>query len=87
MGGGTDIALDAADMILMRSDLLLLPAAIRLSRKTLTIIRQNLFWAFLYNLVALPVAMAGALHPILSASAMVVSSLCVVGNSMRLKER
>jgi len=87
MGGGTDIALDTADMILMRSDLTLLPAAIRLSKKTLTIIRQNLFWAFLYNLVALPVAMAGALHPILSASAMVVSSLCVVGNSMRLKER
>ncbi|NOY53242.1 MAG: heavy metal translocating P-type ATPase [Deltaproteobacteria bacterium] len=87
MGDGTDIALDTADLILMRSDLTLLPEAFRLAKKTLAVIRQNLFWAFFYNLAALPVAVAGLLHPILSALAMVVSSLCVAGNSLRLKEQ
>jgi heavy metal translocating P-type ATPase len=86
MGRATDIALDSADMVLMRDDLTLLPHAIRLSRKTLSVIRQNLFWAFLYNVVAIPLATAGILHPIVAASAMVVSSLTVVGNSLRLRK-
>ncbi len=84
VGRATDIALDSADMVLMRSDLGLLPDAFRLARKTMAIVRQNLFWAFAYNVVAVPFAMAGKLHPILAAAAMVCSSLSVVGNSIRV---
>jgi len=71
--------------VLVRDDLRLLPDLIRLSRKTLGVIRQNVFWAFFYNAVAIPLAMAGVLHPIVAAAAMASSSLFVVGNSLRLR--
>ncbi len=85
MGGGTDIALEISDLVLINNDLVLLPAAIRLARKTLKIIRQNLFWAFSYNLVAIPLAASGHLAPVYAAAAMAASSICVVANSLRLK--
>jgi P-type Cu2+ transporter len=85
MGRATDIALESADMVLMRSDLRLVPQALRLAKKTFSIIRQNLFWAFFYNAVAIPLAIAGVLHPIMAAAAMALSSLSVVGNSLRAR--
>ena len=85
MGRATDIALESADIVLMRDDLRLIPEALRLSRKSYRIIRQNLFWAFVYNIIALPLAVTGMLHPIVAAISMTLSSLSVVGNSMRLK--
>lgn len=85
MGRATDIALESADMVLMRSSLTLVPEAVALSKRIYMIIRQNLFWAFIYNIVALPLAVAGLLHPIFAALAMTFSSLSVVGNSMRLR--
>jgi len=87
MGRATDIALESADMVLMRSDLLLVPKAIRLAKKTFSVIKQNLFWAFFYNAVAIPLAVAGVLHPIFAAGAMALSSLTVVGNSLRARVR
>ena len=92
VGGGTDVAIEAGDMILMRDDLQAVPAAIRLSRATMRVIRQNLFWAFIYNIIGIPVA-AGVLYPwggILlnpefAAAAMALSSVSVVGNSLRLR--
>ena len=85
MGGGTDIALEISDVVLMHNDLIQLPAAIRLARNTIKIIRQNLFWAFSYNLVAIPLAASGHLAPVYAAAAMAASSVCVVANSLRLK--
>jgi Cu2+-exporting ATPase len=85
MGRATDIALESADMVIMRPDLRLIPQALALSKKTLTIIRQNIFWAFFYNLIVIPLAIAGVLHPIIAAGAMAFSSLSVVGNSLRAK--
>jgi len=84
MMGGTDIALDSSDLVLTRPDLPRLFDALLLARRTLAIIRQNLFWAFAYNLAALPLAATGKLAPIHAAAAMAVSSVCVVGNSLRL---
>lgn len=92
MGKGTDIAMDVAMVTLMNSDLLLIPKAIQLSRKTVKVIRQNLFWAFIYNVIGIPVA-AGILYPInglllnpmWASAAMALSSVCVVLNSLRLK--
>ncbi|TNF56941.1 heavy metal translocating P-type ATPase [bacterium] len=85
MGRATDIALESSDMVLMRSDLGLIAEAITLSKKIYRTIQQNLFWAFIYNMVALPLAVLGLLHPIIAAGAMTLSSLSVVGNSVRLK--
>jgi P-type Cu2+ transporter len=82
--GGTDIALETSELILTRPSLSLLPRALLLARRTMRIVRQNLFWAFAYNLLALPLAAAGLLTPIHAAAAMALSSLCVVGNSLRL---
>jgi Cu2+-exporting ATPase len=85
IGKATDIALESADMVLMRSDLRLVPQALKLSHKTFAIIRQNLFWAFFYNALAIPMAIAGLLHPIMAAGSMALSSLTVVGNSLRAR--
>jgi Cu2+-exporting ATPase len=84
MAGGTDIALETSDIVLTRPDLGKLAEAVLLARKTLRIIRENLFWAFTYNLVAIPLAASGKLAPVYAAAAMAVSSVCVVGNSLRL---
>jgi Cu2+-exporting ATPase len=91
IGAGADVAIDAADVVLMNSDLLDVPAAIRLSRATLRNIHENLFWAFFYNLCGIPLA-AGVfiplfgwkLNPMFGAAAMSLSSFCVVSNALRL---
>lgn len=85
VGRATDVALESADIVLMREDLLLLPEAVRLARRAHAVIRQNIFWAFFYNMVAVPLAVAGVLHPIVAAGAMALSSLSVVGNSLRAR--
>jgi Cu2+-exporting ATPase len=84
MAGGTDIALATSDLVLTRAELPRLVQALQLARRTLRIIRQNLFWAFAYNLAAIPLAAMGQLAPIHAAAAMALSSVCVVGNSLRL---
>ncbi len=92
MGKGSDIAIDAAKMTIISNDLLLIPAAVRLSRNTVKTIRQNLFWAFIYNLIGIPIA-AGVLYPVngfllnpmIAGAAMALSSISVVTNSLRLK--
>jgi P-type Cu2+ transporter len=84
MGRGTGVAIESSDATLMTEDLRLLPAFLTLSAATLRVIRQNLAWAFSYNLVAIPLAAAGRLHPIVAAGFMAGSSLIVVGNSLRL---
>jgi len=84
MGRGTGVAIETAGATLMTEDLRLLPGFLALSAATLRVIRQNLFWAFSYNLAAIPLAAAGKLHPIAAAGFMAASSLIVVGNSLRL---
>jgi Cu+-exporting ATPase len=92
MASGADVAMEAAGVTLMRSDLNALTTAIRLSRATMRIMRQNLFWAFIYNVVGIPIA-AGALYPafgillspVLASAAMALSSVSVVSNSLRLR--
>ncbi len=85
VASGTDIAMESADIVLMREDLCLIPAALLLAKKTFLTIRLNLFWALGYNFIALPLAFFGVLHPIICAGAMAISSLCVVGNSLFLR--
>jgi len=84
-GSGTDVAMSAADMIVLRDDLAAVPEAVRLARATYRVIRRNLVWAFCYNLAAIPVAAAGFLNPLVAAAAMTLSSTFVVASSLRLR--
>jgi Cu2+-exporting ATPase len=92
MGKGTDIAMEVAEVTLVHSDLSQIPKTLLLTKKTVSIIRQNLFWAFIYNIIGIPIA-AGILYPtfgfllnpMLAAAAMALSSVSVVGNSLRLR--
>jgi len=84
-GGAADIAAECAGAVFMKKDLNLLIKLFKVSEKTLSIIKQNLFWAFSYNIIAIPLAVSGRIHPVISAILMAMSSLLVVGNSLRLK--
>lgn len=85
IGTGTEVAIEAADVTILRGELLLIPKAIKLSHKTIKNIRQNLFWALAYNSAGIPIAAAGFLAPWVAGAAMAFSSVSVVSNSLRLK--
>jgi Cu2+-exporting ATPase len=84
LAGGTDIALETSDLVLVKPELSGIVHAVGLARKTMAVVKQNLVWAFLYNSIGIPLAMTGRLTPIYAAAAMALSSLCVVGNSLRI---
>lgn len=87
MGRGTDIAIESADVVLMRGDLSVILKLNKVAKKTFRVIKQNLFWAFSYNFIAIPLAMTGKIHPIFSAGFMAISSLMVVFNSIRINSK
>ena len=84
MGSGTDVAMHAAGITLMRGDPRLVPAALEIARRTYRKIQQNLFWAFIYNLVGIPLAAAGLLNPMVAGAAMALSSVSVLSNALLL---
>ena len=85
VGSGTDVAIEAGDVVLMSGDPSTAVTAISLARETFRVIRQNLFWAFAYNTAAIPLAALGVLNPMIAAAAMAFSSVSVVTNSLRLR--
>ena len=87
MGSGMDIAMESAGIVLMHNRLTGVPEAVSLSRRTLSKIRQNLFLAFIYNVLAIPLAVSGALSPVIAGAAMACSSISVVGNSLLLRRK
>ena len=85
IGSGMDLAIDSADIVIVKGGISRIADAVSISRQTLSVIRQNLFWAFAYNLLAIPLAMAALLHPVIAESAMAFSSISVILNSMRIR--
>jgi Cu+-exporting ATPase len=85
IGTGTDIAVETGDIVLLKDDLMSIPNAIKLSKKTIRKIKQNLFWAFIYNIIGIPIAATGHLNPVVAAAAMTLSSISVLINSLSLK--
>ncbi|MEI7797006.1 MAG: HAD-IC family P-type ATPase, partial [Methylococcaceae bacterium] len=86
IGTGTDVAIESADMTLVQGDISKVTTGIELSKKTITVIKQNLFWAFGYNVIAIPIAAAGRLNPMIASAAMALSSVSVIVNSLRLNK-
>ena len=86
MGTGTDVAMESADIVLVHADLESVPRSLQLSRETLQVIKQNLGWAFGYNIAAIPLAVAGLRNPMVAGAAMALSSILVVLNSLRLRK-
>jgi Cu+-exporting ATPase len=85
IGNGTDVAIESADVVLIGGDLIGVVKSIKLSKQTIAVIKQNLFWAFIYNVIGIPLAAFGLLNPMFAALAMSLSSVSVISNSLRLK--